>query len=555
MLGIEKYMFLFMNTKKSQWSFMIFFLVTFFLLTGPIYGARFENFPQQSSRDNFDQFVRDEILVKLKTDDVKSFRRVRVPEKVSQDRVLRDLRQNLLVEYAEPNYLARAFFIPNDTYYSFQWNFSNKEYGGIGLESAWDISKGDSVIVAVLDTGVAYEDFGWKYRLAPDLAQTNFTSGYDFINNDTHPNDDHGHGTHVAGTIAQSTNNHEGVAGIAYKTTIMPVKVLDKNGVGSYADIAQGIIWAADHEVEVINLSLGASFASQTLENALAYAHNQGVVIVAAAGNDGTDQISFPAAYDEYVISVGATRFDENLAFYSNFGSRLSLVAPGGDLSVDQNNDGYGDGILQQTFNRRPYRFGYYFYQGTSMAAAHVSGVAALVMSTGVTTPDAVESALQESAKDLGETGWDLIYGWGRVDAAAALGVVEDASEPTPTPTPIPATPTPESEDDEESAEINVEIARVSARTVRNGNYNIKAKIENLAEEDVTVTVQARVFNENGTSLVDDSLLDQVVFLPGGEDEYVRWQDSCSLSPGEYLVKISVIEDPSVVGQDDFRVR
>lgn len=366
------------------------------------------------------KYVQDEIIVKFKGD-VRPFRVVKVPRSKVLEKV-REYRQRADVVYSEPNYMAYALMVPNDPYYSYQWHLQ-----GINLEPAWDIQTGDSEIkVAIIDTGVAYEDYrqGWwsRYYLAPDLAETSFVAGYDFINNDSHPNDDNGHGTHVCGTAAQSTNNNLGVAGVAFNTSIMPVKVLDSNGAGSYAQVADGIYFAADNGAKVINLSLGGGADSNILKEAVAYAYNKGVTIVAAAGNDGSNDISYPAAYDDYVIAVGATRYDKTLADYSNYGPSLDLVAPGGDLNVDQNNDGYGDGVLQQTFGRRTDDFGYYFYQGTSMATPHVAGVAALVLANGTaSTPDEVRTVLQKTAEDLGATGFDQTYGWGLVDALAAL--------------------------------------------------------------------------------------------------------------------------------------
>lgn len=354
-----------------------------------------------------------------------------VPKGKTVSQMVALYKQNPNVEYAEPNYMAHAFFSPNDPYFKYQWNMDNPATGNIHMTKAWDLTTGTpSVIVAVVDTGAAYENYTQRtfgstkrYYLAPDLAATKFVAGYDFINNDTHPNDDEGHGTHVTGTIAQSTHNKLGVTGIAFNTAIMPVKVLDKNGSGSYSAVADGIRYAADHGAKVINLSLGGSQPSITLENACAYAYNKGVTLVCAAGNDGASAISYPAAYDRYCIAVGATRFDEARSKYSNYGNSLDVVAPGGDISVDQNKDGYGDGILQQTFgNKNTSNFGYYFYQGTSMATPHVSGIAALALAKSVaTTPDQVREILQTTAKDLGTTGWDQNFGWGLVNAFAAL--------------------------------------------------------------------------------------------------------------------------------------
>jgi serine protease len=360
-------------------------------------------------------------------------RRVAVPEQAS-DAVTEALGKNPLVEYAEANYIASTQFTPDDPFYSYQWHLSNDTYGGIQIEQAWDVTSGHDAIVAVLDTGVAYENYSdstGSYYVAPDLTETRFVPGYDFINNDSHANDDHSHGTHVAGTIAQSTDNARGVSGVAFNSSVMPVKVLGKDGSGSHSGIANGIKWSADNGANVINLSLGGSSPSQTLEDALAYAHNKGVTIVAAAGNDGQEGVSYPAAYDDYVIAVSATRYDEQIASYSNYGSSIDLAAPGGDTSVDQNGDGYPDGVLQNTFNpstQNTSDFGYYFFQGTSMAAPHVSGVAALIVSQGVTDPLQVRDILESSAKDKGPEGVDIYYGHGIVDAAAALALLSDTN-------------------------------------------------------------------------------------------------------------------------------
>ncbi len=205
----------------------------------------------------------------------------------------------------------------------------------------------------------------------------------------------------------------------------MPVKVLDKSGSGYYSWIAEGIHYATDNGSRVISLSLGGGADSEILRNAVKYAYENGVTVIAAAGNDASSTISYPAAYDDYVIAVGATRYDESLAYYSNYGPSLDLVAPGGDLNIDQNGDGYKDGVLQNTFNpntKRTNDFNYWFFQGTSMATPHVSGVAALLIAHGnANTPDEIRSALQETARDDGDPGRDDTYGWGIVDAYAAL--------------------------------------------------------------------------------------------------------------------------------------
>lgn len=373
---------------------------------------------QRALRTSTASFRADEVLVKFKN--AEKFTRVPVPTGDTLDNVLASFRGRSDVLYAEPNYIATAYATPNDPYYSYQWHLDNATFGGIHTEPAWNVTRGAGVIVAVIDTGIAYENY-FVYSQAPDLANTSFVAGYDFVNDDTHPNDDNSHGTHVAGTVAQSTNNNVGVAGVAYEASLMPVKVLDKNGSGSYADVAEGIRWAVDHGAHVISLSLGGPSSSSALQDAVAYAYNNGVVVVAASGNDN-GAIGYPAAYDDYVIAVGATRYDEARAPYSNYGTSLDIVAPGGDLNVDQNGDTYGDGVLQQTFSGSYSNFGYYFFQGTSMATPHVAGVAALVIANGnATTSDQVRSALETTADDLGAAGHDNFYGHGLVNAAAAL--------------------------------------------------------------------------------------------------------------------------------------
>lgn len=345
------------------------------------------------------------------------------------------LEQDPAVEFAEPNFIAgitgrpaeATALTPNDPYYVYQWNLP-----AIQAPAAWDTTQGEGVIVAVVDTGI---DFN-----APDLANSRRLPGYDFANEDTDPTDDQGHGTHVAGTIAQSTNNGIGVAGVAYNSTLLPVKVLGSSGQGSYEGIIQGIIYAVDQGADVINLSLAGRNNSLALQEAMQYAYNRGVVVVAAAGNS-SGPVEYPAAFDDFVIAVGATGFDNSLAPYSNFGAQIDLVAPGGNIDVDQNNDGFADGILQQTFATSGSGYSYRFFEGTSMASPHIAGVAALLRSLNPNlSPAQVEQILQQTARNLGQTDQ---FGAGLVQAGAAVQVAQGTGEQidTPTPTPLPVTP------------------------------------------------------------------------------------------------------------------
>ncbi|MFT5682873.1 MAG: serine protease, partial [Myxococcota bacterium] len=251
------------------------------------------------------------------------------------------------------------------------------------------------------------------------------TSGYDFVNNDSNAADDNGHGTHVAGTIAQATDNSSGVAGLAYDATIMPIKVLDSSGSGYVSDTVLGINYAVTNGADVINLSLGSTSYSSAEAAAVANAYSNGVFVAAATGNSGGSSVDYPAAYSG-AVAVGATRYGNALASYSNKGSAVDLVAPGGDTSRDDNGDGYADGVLQETFSGSTWS--YYFFQGTSMAAPHVAAAAAMLMAEGASNTDA-EAALIATATDLGSSGWDSSYGYGLIQPDAALALLSSSTD------------------------------------------------------------------------------------------------------------------------------
>jgi serine protease len=263
--------------------------------------------------------------------------------------------------------------------------------------------------------------------------------GYDFVDLNSHPNDRNGHGTFIAGVIAESTNNGRSLTGLAYGARVMPVRVLDADGLGDAASIGRGIRWAVQHGARVVNLSLEfdpSTPRSQIPEvlNAIRYAHNRGAVVVAASGNEAERAIAYPARAGG-VISVGATTEHMCLADYSNTGPGLDLVAPGGGADTDIPEDPVhchpgakpGRDIYQLTFTGGSYRrFGLPSgYQGTSMATPHVSAAAALVIATGIVgrrpSPDAVEKRLESTARDLGPPGYDSRYGYGLLNAAAAI--------------------------------------------------------------------------------------------------------------------------------------
>jgi subtilisin family serine protease len=316
---------------------------------------------------------------------------------------LADLSASPAVAYAESDVLLQTLeTVPNDARWPDQWGPTK-----VSAPRAWDTARGSSsVVVAVLDTGI---DFGHQ-----DLGAASIP-GYDFINGDPDSADDHGHGTAVAGVAAARTNNNLGVAGICWTCSLMAVKVLDANGYGSTSAIARGIIWAADHGAQVLNLSLGGPSSTQTLADAAAYAASKGAILVAAAGNNGTSAPFYPAAYPA-VVAVGATDAVDQPYSWSNYGSWVEVAAPGCNVAPVRAG-GYGG------------------FCGTSSATPIVAGMAGLALSAQPgATRDVVLGAIEQASAPIGS-----VVQYGRVDAAgmlAALGV-PGAGETTTSPTPI----------------------------------------------------------------------------------------------------------------------
>ncbi len=324
---------------------------------------------------------------------------LRVPED-RLDQVLAALSHNPNIEFVEPNYIATTMDeIPSDPHFAEQWGLA-----AIGAPAAWGVTTGSAdVTIAIVDTGVDLTH--------PDL-DGKIVRGWDFVNDDADPKDDNGHGTHVAGIAAAESNNGIGVAGVSWGAWIMPIKVLNSSGSGSYADVAAGIVYAVDNGAEVINLSLGGSAPSEALRAAIQYAYSANVVVVAAAGNTGAEGLMYPAAYPE-VIAVGAVDRSVNWAAFSSYGQELDLVAPGVDIVSTCRGASYC------------------VMAGTSMATSHVTGSVALLLGVDPSlNPAEVRALLQASSRDLGPGGPDSYFGAGLVYISSVLSV------PTPTPTP-----------------------------------------------------------------------------------------------------------------------
>jgi thermitase len=345
---------------------------------------------------------------------------VRIPDGADVETVVAAFSLNPDVEYAEPDFICKACATPNDTLFKYQYALSNtgqqifsvpgspigKPSADIKATAAWEETEGSAdVIIGLPDTGIDFTH--------PDLKNKYLNTGYDLINNDFDATDDFGHGTMVAGIIAAETNNNEGVAGVAWNCKILPVKVLDENGEGYMDTVADGIRWAVDNGAKVINLSLGGPDLSQTLRLAVQYAFNKDVLVVSAAGNDN-DKVLYPAAFESYVLAAAGTDYNDERYSLSNFGAEIDVAAPCVDILAPYPIKLTPPGYLN-----------YAYGTGTSFAAAHVSGLAALIVSIKPWLKAAdLMNIIRYSADDVNSTlyrGKDEFLGYGRINMEKAL--------------------------------------------------------------------------------------------------------------------------------------
>jgi subtilisin family serine protease len=432
-----------------------------------------------------------------------NIRSITLPEE-KVEAALAALRADPEIEFAERDFMAQAAFVPNDPYIlsGFEWHLSRIDAG-----HAWDFTAGlSNTTVAVLDSGIN--------AAHPDLAGR-ILPGYDFVNGDADTSDDFGHGTAVAGTLVASGNNGVGVAGVAFGCRVLPVKVVDSSGFASYSCIAQGIHYAVDQGVRVINLSLAGDAASATLQQAIDYAWSNNVVVVAAAGNNANSMPQYPAACD-HVIAVSASTASDSLASFSSYGNGITLCAPGENIWTTQRdpNNPYGS------------------WRGTSFASPIVAGVAALIASENPTLPNSeIVSILEQTADDLGLPGYDTSFGFGRVNAFRA--VYAASTEPGALP---PSAPQSTNEiPNDVTGDTNspfLTINQAPGNGVRLTSPHLT--ITGVASDDVAIReVQVRV---NGIACAVDGT--------------TNWNSDVTLTPGSNVISVRAVDLAGNVSPD-----
>lgn len=402
------------------------------------------------------------------------------------------LRKDPAIEFAEPDYIATASFVPNDSLIANEWHLNK-----IAASAAWAVTQGTSnIIVAVLDSGVN--------AAHPDLAGE-LLPGYNFVWNNANPDDDFGHGTAVTGSIVAAGNNGAGVAGVAWGCRVLPVKVMDASGMASHSTIAQGIEYAVEHGARVINLSMGGDMNSSTLQEAINYAWSNNVIVIAAAGNTGGTTPQYPAACD-HVVAVSATDQNDARAWFSTYGTFVSLAAPGVAIWTTE----------------RDLANPYAAWSGTSFASPIVAAVAGLVASVNPALSNAgIVELLKQSADDLGSAGSDPVFGFGRVNAYRAL----QAAYPGGLPTQPPATnDVPPSGSETNAPTLTITSAPADHSRLASSSINLAGT---AADDSGVASVELQLNDADWTAVTGTT----------------GWSAQVTLDPGANTIRIRAIDN------------
>ncbi|OGH07687.1 MAG: hypothetical protein A2W22_00435 [Candidatus Levybacteria bacterium RBG_16_35_11] len=506
--------------------FVIFLFLLFGLLDLPqetkaqgntrVPGQILVKFKQGTSQQEIDTQINIHRARILKRMDKLNVLTLKVPETI-QDTILSALSKNPNIEFAEPDYYAQALSAPNDTFFDRQWGLENigqtingvvgKVDADIDAPFAWDTTQ-NGVKVAILDAGINESH--------PDLSGK-VVDRKDFTNSASGTNDIYGHGTHVAGIVAAVTNNSDGVAGVCPGCLLLNGKVLDDTGSGAYSWVASGIIWATDNGAQVINLSLGGPASSTTLENAVNYAWNKGVVVVAAAGNSNNSSYTYPAAYTN-AIAVAATDNQDKRAYFSSYGSKwVDIAAPGAYVFSTWKDTTSNASPQPECYGTVCYKYA----SGTSMSTPIVAGVAGLVWTSNYNqSASSVRARIESTADRIPGTG--TYWSAGRVNAENAVSL---SVSPTPTPSLSPTpTPTP--------------ISCAAPTIVSNSDTNpTRGGTVSFAWNPVTGASSYRVQRQNGRSWSTRATTSLTSFTGGDASSDPNWRvfvysGSCAPIPG-----------------------
>lgn len=438
-------------------------------------------------KKSFDKKLKEELI----DTSIHNIYKLSLPQDSDIKKIAEEYKKLSNIEYAEPNYIYYISTLPNDVDYAQQWAHQNME-----SELAWDIETGNSgITIAVIDTGVE-----WNH---PDLAANIWNNsdeiingidddnngfiddirGWDFVNNDANPIDDEGHGTHVSGIAAAVSNNSIGVAGMCWNCRIMPVKSLDSSGQGSSEDAADAIIYAANNSANILSMSFVGYTYSNLIKDALDYAYSKGVVLIAAAGNENADNLSYPAGYDN-VISVSAINNTNSKAYFSNYGGWVDIAAPGVDILST-----YHGLYIRET--------------GTSMAAPYVSGVAALLLSKDPTlSQEEIREIIKNSAKPINSPSY---MGYGRINAYNAFFI---------------------------DLNLNADISSLHNSDPVTGIINIIGTASGPGFINYSMEIGEGLYPESWTTIINS--------LTQKNDETLAVFDTESIQDGTYTIKLTV---------------